>query len=110
MCPGRQHDTEHRAAGHIGILVEGNAYALCFGFIQELQHAVDVLPVLPAAYLEMGKMHLDARFPAYAQDFLHGFQDRIRLTALMDDKNTIILSHHSAKLNEFLCSRIGTGM
>ena len=69
MHPWRKDYTQHRASGHIWVLVEGNTDALLLSLFQKLDNLINLIPVLFTAYLEMGVVNPYARLTADFNNF-----------------------------------------
>ena len=109
MHPWRKDYTQHRASGHIWVLVEGNTDALLLSLFQKLDNLINLIPVLFTAYLEMGVVNPYARLTADFNNFFHRIEDGICLTSLVDDKKPVVLCHHLTHLNDFPGLGICTG-
>ena len=100
--PRRQDNAEHRAAGDVRILVEGDADTFAFSLLQEFYYLLKEIPVLAAAYFKVGEMNFYAGLTADFDDFLHGIDNRVGFAALMDDEYSVVFRNDLTKLDDFL--------
>ena len=109
MHPWGENDSQHSAAGHIGILVKGNTDSFLFSCFQKVHYLVYLIPVFLSAHLKVGIMDFHPRFPADFDDLFHGIQNGVCFASLMDDKDSVIFSHYLTHLDDFQRLGISAG-
>lgn len=69
------------------LLVKGDVDPFLFGFLQQANHIVDLVPVFAAADFEMGIVDFDAGLAADPDHLFHGAHNGIRFASLMNHES-----------------------